>query len=54
MDKNAGAFMVSIIGLADLVGRIFIGWFSDLHLFPRKVSCKARNLHYLLVPRCKS
>ncbi|XP_025079620.1 uncharacterized protein LOC112555434 [Pomacea canaliculata] len=58
MDKNAGAFMVSIIGLADLVGRIFIGWFSDLHLFPRKysflVSLAAAGLFCTTLPSIKT
>ncbi|XP_050404935.1 monocarboxylate transporter 12-B isoform X1 [Patella vulgata] len=36
LDKSTSALMVSIIGISDLVGRIFFGWFSDLRLVPRK------------------
>ncbi|KAK7486466.1 hypothetical protein BaRGS_00022267 [Batillaria attramentaria] len=58
LDKTGGAFMVSVIGLGDLVGRIFIGWFSDLRLFPRKygfmASMAAAGLLCALLPQMKT
>ncbi|ESP04890.1 hypothetical protein LOTGIDRAFT_109500 [Lottia gigantea] len=36
VDKQSGALMVSIIGISDLIGRIFFGWFSDRRLIARK------------------
>ncbi|KAK7090601.1 uncharacterized protein [Littorina saxatilis] len=58
LDKTTAAFMVSIIGLTDLVGRIFIGWFSDLRLFPRKygfmISLAAAGLLCTMLPQMKT
>ncbi|CAG5121267.1 unnamed protein product, partial [Candidula unifasciata] len=34
-DRNTAALLVSIIGITDLIGRLFFGWFSDLKLMPR-------------------
>ncbi|KAL8588450.1 hypothetical protein ACOMHN_024552 [Nucella lapillus] len=58
MDKTTAAFVVSVIGLTDLVGRIFIGWFSDLRLFPRKygfmLSLALAGVLCILVPQMKN
>ena len=34
--KQEGAFLVSIIGIFDLIGRIGFGWFSDLNVVKKK------------------
>lgn len=36
MEKSHGAFLVSLIGLTDIFGRLFFGWFADLKLFSRQ------------------
>ncbi|XP_041379072.1 monocarboxylate transporter 12-like [Gigantopelta aegis] len=35
IDKQTAAFLVSIVGLSDLIGRLFMGWFSDLKIIRR-------------------
>ncbi|CAL1545346.1 unnamed protein product [Lymnaea stagnalis] len=35
-DRSNSALLVSIIGITDLMGRLFLGWFSDLNLFPKR------------------
>ncbi|XP_076453594.1 uncharacterized protein LOC143288833 [Babylonia areolata] len=58
MDKTTAAFVASVIGLTDLVGRLFIGWFSDLRLFPRKygfvVSLTLAGVLCTLLPKMKN
>ncbi|XP_067670098.1 monocarboxylate transporter 12-like [Haliotis asinina] len=36
LDKDTAALLFSLIGLSDLCGRLFFGWFSDLKFFPRR------------------
>ncbi|ELU08617.1 hypothetical protein CAPTEDRAFT_220701 [Capitella teleta] len=35
--KAQAAFSVSVIGIFDLIGRVFFGWFSDLNLVSKRV-----------------
>ncbi|KAK3787460.1 hypothetical protein RRG08_025726 [Elysia crispata] len=35
-DRDRSALLLSFIGLTDLLGRLFIGWFTDLKLFERR------------------
>lgn len=35
-DRDSAALLLSFIGITDLIGRIFIGWFSDLKLVERR------------------
>ncbi|XP_071085135.1 monocarboxylate transporter 12-like isoform X2 [Haliotis cracherodii] len=36
LNKDTAALLFSLIGLSDLCGRLFFGWFSDLKFFPRR------------------
>ncbi|BFZ00924.1 hypothetical protein BsWGS_03963 [Bradybaena similaris] len=43
-DRDTSALLVSVIGITDLAGRLFFGWFSDLKFMPRRygfVGCMA-------------
>ncbi|RUS78436.1 hypothetical protein EGW08_013810, partial [Elysia chlorotica] len=57
-DRDTSALLMSFIGLTDLAGRLFIGWFSDLKLIERRyllVSCAFMSgLLSLFVPAIKS
>lgn len=36
MSKREAAMLVSVIGILDVVGRVFFGWFSDLNLISKR------------------
>ncbi|GFS14482.1 monocarboxylate transporter [Elysia marginata] len=57
-DRDSAALLLSFIGITDLFGRLFIGWFTDLKLFERRYALVAcafiSGLLNLSVPYLKS
>ena len=54
IDRNRATFLVSIVGIFDVVGRIGFGWFSDLNLIQKKhgfmITMAVAGLACLLMP----
>ncbi|RUS81048.1 hypothetical protein EGW08_011188, partial [Elysia chlorotica] len=57
-DRDRAALLVSFIGITDLAGRIFIGWFSDFKLLERRyllvIAAFSSGVLCILVPCLKT